>query len=144
MNYILFDGNTRNQFLPFTYTRPVAELRIGILTIREKWEKWLDTTTSTVTEDYLSEKWPLVELEENIMINASFLPTSALVSQLESLKEGEAIFHQDEVVAFYIREDQEVDFDKCRIIALEGEGVQVQHPWDLFGMNEAAIKADFD
>lgn len=144
MNYILFDGNTRNQFLPFTYTRPVAELRLGILTIREKWEKWLDSTTSTVTEDYLSEKWPMVELEENIMINASFLPTSSLVSQIESLGQGEAIFHQGEVVAFYTKEDQEVDFDQCRIIELEGEGVQVRYPWDLFSMNEAAIQADFD
>ncbi|HER40991.1 MAG TPA: glucose-1-phosphate thymidylyltransferase, partial [Salinimicrobium catena] len=45
MNYILFDGPARDQFLPFTFTRPVAEMRIGILTIREKWEKFLNTTT---------------------------------------------------------------------------------------------------
>ena len=54
MNYILFDGSVRNQLLPFTYTRPVADLRVGILTIREKWERMLGYTTSSVTEDYLS------------------------------------------------------------------------------------------
>ena len=49
MNYILFDGAVRNQLLPFTFTRPVADIRIGILTIREKWEKFLGSTTTTVT-----------------------------------------------------------------------------------------------
>ena len=59
MNYILFDGSARNQLLPFTYTRPVADIRVGILTIREKWEKMLGFTTSTVTEDYLIDKFPM-------------------------------------------------------------------------------------
>ncbi|HQX03888.1 MAG TPA: putative sugar nucleotidyl transferase, partial [Flavobacterium sp.] len=47
MNYILFDGPVRNALLPFTFTRPVADIRIGILTIREKWEKYLGYTTTT-------------------------------------------------------------------------------------------------
>ena len=144
MNYILFDGNTRSQFLPFTYTRPVAELRIGILTIREKWEKWLKTTTSTVTEDYLSEKWPMVELEVNIMINASYLPTASLVAQIENLKEQQAVFHKGEIVAFYSLEDQEVDFDSYDIQELKGEALHVEHPWDLFSKNEECIQSDFE
>ena len=55
MNYILYDGAVRNNLLPFTFTRPVADIRIGILTIREKWEKFLGATTTTITEEYLSE-----------------------------------------------------------------------------------------
>ena len=85
MNYILFDGEVRNALLPFTYTRPVADIRIGILTIREKWEKRLGLTTATLTEEYLSEKFPMVEMEENIMLNASFLPTDELVAQAKNL-----------------------------------------------------------
>jgi hypothetical protein len=54
MNYILYDGSARNALLPFTYTRPVADIRVGILTIREKWEKHLGSTTTTITEEYLS------------------------------------------------------------------------------------------
>ena len=69
MNYILFDGEYRENLLPLTYTKPVADLRIGILTIREKWEKYLESTTTSITEDYLAEKFPMVELEQNIMIN---------------------------------------------------------------------------
>jgi len=59
MNYILFDGTFRNNLLPFTFTRPVADIRIGILTIREKWEQRLGVITSTRTQDYLAPKWPL-------------------------------------------------------------------------------------
>ena len=80
MNYILFDGAVRNQLLPFTFTRPVADIRVGILTIREKWEKFLGSTTTTVTEEYLSDKFPMVELEQNVLINASFCPSENLVT----------------------------------------------------------------
>ena len=69
MNYILFDGPQRSALLPFTYTRPVADIRVGILTIREKWEQYLGSTTSTITEDYLSDKWPLVEFEKNLFLS---------------------------------------------------------------------------
>ena len=76
MNYILFDGNVRNALLPFTYTRPVADIRIGILTIREKWEHRLGLTTTTITEEYLEEKYPMVEMAKNILINSCLLYTS--------------------------------------------------------------------
>ena len=85
MNYILFDGTVRNALLPFTFTRPVADIRVGILTIREKWEKYLGYTTTTLTEEYLMEKFPMVEMEENVMINASFLPNEILSEMVRSL-----------------------------------------------------------
>ena len=107
MNYILFDGEARDALLPFTYTRPVADIRIGILTIREKWERRLGLTTTTVTEEYLEEKYPMVEMSENVLINASFLPTKSLVDQVKALKKDQAIFKGEEVVAFYTTEMQE-------------------------------------
>lgn len=144
MNYILFDGSNRDKLLPFTYTRPVADIRIGILTIREKWEKVLNTTTSTVTEDYLSNKWPMVEMEENIMINASFLPTVELVEQVKNLQQNEAIFHEEDVVAFYALEDQEIDLNSFEAIELQGEVFRIENTWDIFSKNAAAIEADFE
>lgn len=144
MNYILFDGAVRSQLLPFTFTRPVADIRVGILTIREKWENFLNTTTSTITEDYLSEKWPMVEMEENIMINAAFLPTAELVEQIKNLQPGEGIFHEEDVVAFHAYDEQEVDFQKCTNIELEGKAMLVEHTWDIFKMNAEAIAADFE
>lgn len=144
MNYVLFDGAARNQLLPFTFTRPVADIRVGILTIREKWEKHLNSTTSTITEDYLSEKWPMVEMEENVMINGAFLPTAELVEQIINLQPGEAIFHEEDVVAFFAYEDQDVDFDTCTSIEMEGKPFTVQNTWDIFRLNGEAIVADFE
>ena len=71
MNFILFDGPYRNALLPFTYTRPVADIRVGILTIREKWETYLGFTTTTVTEQYLSDRFPMLKSSENVMINGA-------------------------------------------------------------------------
>jgi len=145
MNYILFDGTVRNALLPFTFTRPVADIRVGILTIREKWEAHLGGTTTTITEDYLSEKYPMVELEENVMINASFLPNAALTVMIQNLKANQAIFADDEIIAFYATDEQdEVDFDTYEIISYEQECLRIENTWDIFSKNAAAIQADFD
>ena len=144
MNYILFDGPVRTALLPLTFTRPVADIRVGILTIREKWEKHLGTTTTSLTEDYLSEKFPMVEMEHNVMINASYLPTAELVELIENLGPNQAVFQGENVVAFYTEESQEtVDFDTYTITEFAGECIQIAHPWDIFAKNDAALRADF-
>jgi len=144
MNYILFDGSVRNALLPFTYTRPVADLRIGILTIREKWEKYLGYTTTTLTEEYLETKYPMVEMEQNIMINASFLPTIGLIEKIQQLKENQAIFQKEEVIAFYTTDTQdEVNFELYKQFEYDSELIQVRNTWDLFSLNDKAIEADF-
>ncbi|MDN3593854.1 GlmU family protein [Zunongwangia endophytica] len=143
MNYILFDGSVRNQLLPFTFTRPVADIRFGILTMRERWEYILGYTTSTITEDYLSEKWPLVEFEENIMINAAYFPSSEFIQQIKNLNNKEAIFDGEEIVSFYTEEDQEVDFSAYKQIEIDGNVLKLAHTWDIFSKNATAIKFDF-
>ena len=144
MNYILFDGPARNALLPFTFTRPVADIRIGILTIREKWEYYLTTTSTSLTEEYLSEKYPMVELENNIMICASYCPNINLVSLIENLQPNQAIFQNDDVIAFYSQESQnEVDFDSYEIINFDEELVTVKNTWDIFLKNDKALREDF-
>lgn len=145
MNYILFDGDVRNSLLPFTYTRPVADIRIGILTIREKWEKYLGLTTTTITEEYLEDKYPMVEMEENIMINASFLPTKELIDNIKSLSKNQAIFKGEQVIAFFTSETQEeVTFDSYEQIEFNEDIIQVKNTWDIFSLNDKAIQTDFD
>ncbi len=144
MNYILFDGTVRNALLPFTFTRPVADIRVGILTIREKWEKYLESTTTTLTEEYLSEKFPMVEMEENVMINASFLPNLLLVDMVSKLKPNQAIFKGEDIIAFYTQDTQdEVDFDTYKIINYTENCIQIGHTWDIFAKNDIAIRDDF-
>lgn len=145
MNYILFDGPSRNNLLPFTFTRPVADIRVGILTIREKWEKHLGFTTTTLTEDYLSEKFPMVEMEENVMINASYLPNKELVTMVKNLKENQAIFQNEDVIAFFSKDTQdEVDFDAYDAIEYDTDVIKIENTWDIFSKNGDAIQADFE
>lgn len=145
MNYILFDGTVRNALLPFTFTRPVADIRVGILTIREKWEKYLGYTTTSLTEEYLMEKFPMVEMEENIMINASFLPNEVLAEMVKSLETKQAIFKGDEVIAFFSEDSQEeVDFDNYEIVEYNEDCITIEHTWDIFQKNDTAIREDFE
>ena len=145
MNYILFDGDVRNSLLPFTYTRPVADIRVGILTIREKWEKYLGLTTTTITEEYLEEKYPMVELAENVLINASFCPTKSLVEKVKNLSKNEAIFKGEDVIAFFTSDSQEeVNFDDYRQIEFDEALLQIKNTWDIFSLNDKAIQEDFE
>lgn len=145
MNYILFDGPSRNKLLPFTYTRPVADIRVGILTIREKWEKHLGYTTSTVTEDYLTDKYPMVEVDENIMINASYLPNREIIELIKSLTEKQAIFKGEDVIAFHTKEDQEdINFEDYEAIEFERDILSIENTWDIFSKNAKVIQDDFE
>ena len=145
MNYILFDGTVRNALLPFTFTRPVADIRIGIVTIREKWEKYLGYTTTTLTEEYLMDKFPMVEMEENVMINASFLPNPILVEMIQNLKPNQAVVFTEEIVAFFTNNTQdEFDFEQFELLPFEGELFRIEHTWDIFAKNDRAIREDFE
>ncbi|WP_456442057.1 putative sugar nucleotidyl transferase [Psychroserpens sp.] len=145
MNYILFDGPSRNNLLPFTFTRPVAEIRVGILTIREKWEKYLGFTTTTLTEEYLSEKFPMVEMDSNVMINASYLPNKELVAMVKNLEENQAVFKDEDVIAFFSKETQdEVNFDTYKAIEYDADLIKIEHTWDIFSKNGEAIQEDFE
>lgn len=145
MNYILFDGTSHIDLLPLTYTKPVADIRIGILTIREKWEKRLTSTITTVTEEYLQDKYPMVEMEENVMINASFVPTEGLAEIIMNLRENQMVIKDDEIIAFFTKDTQEeVDFDSYDTIRYDGPVIQLIQTWDIFKNNGEAIIADFD
>ena len=145
MNYILFDGPARNALLPFTFTRPVADILVGIMTIRQKWELHLGSTTTTLTEEYLSDKYPMVELEGNVMINASFLPNAILAELVSNLEPNQAIFKKDEIIAFYTSENQEeVDFDTYEIIEYNDDCITIENTWDIFSKNDVAIREDFE
>jgi UDP-N-acetylglucosamine diphosphorylase/glucosamine-1-phosphate N-acetyltransferase len=145
MNYILFDGPMRDSFLPFTFTRPVADIRIGILTIREKWEAMLNKATSTYTEDYLSTKYPLKAETVNIMIDASFVPDMTLAGHIMKLKAGEALVAGDLTIAYYTN-DPHIDFqsENFNTINYEGAVFRIENTWDIFSRNEEALQADFD
>ena len=141
MNYILFDGPSRNNLLPLTYTRPVAEIRVGVLTIREKWETFLHSTITSITEDYLSDKFPMVEFDENIFINASFLPNPELVKLISNLKPNESINSGDNLIAFYSNQSQEeIDLDSFTKIDFTTSLMQITCLTDIFKINSLCLE----
>ncbi|MFD2586926.1 GlmU family protein [Croceitalea marina] len=145
MNFILSDGLNRNALLPFTYTRPVAEIRIGILTIREKWDKWLSTSCSYHTETYLAQKFPMHSKSENTVISASYLPNAKLVELIKNLKNKEAITSDGAIIA-YVTDDPKKEFNPSEYSTkvFEDEPITVKNTWDIFSKNHKAITADFE
>jgi len=84
-------------------------------------------------------------MEDNVMINASFVPNEILAEMVGDLNVNQAIFKGDDVIAFYTSENQEeVDFDTYEIIEYEGDCIRVENTWDIFSKNAAAIREDFE
>lgn len=145
MNYILFDGPTRDGLLPFTFTKPVSEIRIGILTIKEKWEKLLGCTVTCLTEEYLESKYPLVEFDENVYIDASVIPNMELATEIGFLTENQVMMYNDNMIAFYASNEQEqVDLESYEHIDFKGDLIKLETKSDIFSKNYKAIKEDFD
>jgi UDP-N-acetylglucosamine diphosphorylase/glucosamine-1-phosphate N-acetyltransferase len=138
MNVILFDSN-RDNYYPLTYTRPISDFRIGILTIKEKWEKYYKSV-SVQTVDYLSTKFPSKLKKDNLWINSKTLPSSALITELESLRLGEALEKNGEVFAF---RSAIFDLQKMNRIASHVEFNTVENVWDIFSDNDREIESDF-
>ncbi len=147
MNYILFDSVVRNNLLPLTFTKPVADIRFGILTIREKWEKYLNTSTSSLTEDYLSIKFPLVKAQENILINGSVCPSNLLVKEVNNLKPGQTLVQGETIIAMCLTADSLEKFgidDDQETIETASDVLRLEYTWDIFHLNGEALLQDFE
>ncbi|MFN7118323.1 MAG: GlmU family protein [Saprospiraceae bacterium] len=151
-NIILFDNETREQLLPFTFTRPVCELRIGILTIREKWERWLNAPAFYITQDYLAEKYRIEYEEENYLINGSVLPSEQLCRLIRQMDIGDAFLapNSDELIVAKLDGEQmdqlihDDDFGDLKAYDLENTSyLKINHLWDLYQLNAEALRADF-
>jgi UDP-N-acetylglucosamine diphosphorylase/glucosamine-1-phosphate N-acetyltransferase len=145
MNIILFDNQTRAHLLPFTFTRPVAEIRIGITTICEKWERLLRAECSFFTQDYLSELFPCMITDDNLFIAGNLLPNPAPVEAIKTLEKGEVLKDShDGVMALRAGSFEEftaLDSFKTKTYAQEVLSIQAKH--DIFSLNEKVLIADF-
>jgi UDP-N-acetylglucosamine diphosphorylase/glucosamine-1-phosphate N-acetyltransferase len=151
-NIILFDDDNWEALLPLTFTRPICELRVGILTIKEKWEHHLEASGSYITQDFLSEKFPIHIEEDNLIINSTVLPTPKLLKLIKQLGANEAILEGDELLAARLTRDQfDSLIDDKGVTELEGIDVskdtnlirRVIRPYDIFTHNDVEIKNDF-
>ncbi|TAL62265.1 MAG: glucose-1-phosphate thymidylyltransferase, partial [Bacteroidetes bacterium] len=132
----------RDNLLPLTFTRPVSDIRIGILTIREKWEKHLKDKTSTLTEEYLSKKFPLVTKNQNILINGSVCPNTKLVKDILALKPGDALFSDETLIALNSSTADISNYKNRK--ETKAFSQYVKNLWDIFQKNGKAIEDDFE
>jgi len=148
MTVILFDDQFRNNLLPLTYTRPVSEIRIGILTIAEKWSFYFKTKAFYLTADYLQEKYPFSVGHVNMLINGSICPNEELMEAMEKLREGSALVTGDILIA--VKLDQtgadEFSIDKTEEYHkydYSGPLLKLSYPEDIFRNNDQEIMMDF-
>jgi len=140
---LFWDKNNIKDFFPLTFTRPSAELRAGILTFSERWQRLLGIThVSYLTTDYLRGKYPYtgVSQEVTLSIYANFLPTPRLLEQLRSLEAGESIAYQGRQLAFM---NNGLTLSSIPPIEWEEPLVLFEKPTDLFTYNDKAIEFDF-
>lgn len=149
MNIILFDDIAWKKLLPLTFVRPVSEVRIGILTIKEKWERYFNCIASYVTQEYLSEKFALICKEDNILINGSVLPDVHLTQSILNLELGQALMHENILIALRLNEDQFKEFHvdeygKYEEVSYDKDIIKIDQLWDIFAKNDIALALDFE
>jgi UDP-N-acetylglucosamine diphosphorylase/glucosamine-1-phosphate N-acetyltransferase len=152
MNIVLFDCHTtRENLLPFTFTRPVADIRVGILTIREKWEKFLQVTSFTLSEEYLSGRFPFLNGNDAaVYINGALLPDENLVAAIRKLGALQSLVRNGKLLAFK-SEKKHLNYENFEAIAkgfalveYTGQVKAVSYGWDIFRMNGDALVVDFN
>lgn len=147
MNYIAFDDSQiRNQLKPFTFTKPVAGIRCGILTIGQKWEKTLGANLSYLTEAYLQEKFNHISKEDNIYLNGGVCPDSHLLATIQQLKDDEILVTGNTAIAIRTSKALSfpIDFSQFDTKELVGHKPSIiQNLPDIYLKNGEQIKADF-
>lgn len=149
MNYILFDSDSRVDLLPFTFTRPSAGIRVGILTIAEKWEKYLQAPVSYLTQDYLQQKFALVTAADNVLINGTVCPDATLVEEINTLGAGEALVQDGLLIAARVDEAGVKSFDETAFSGKKHSTaaaalLRIGRIYDIFSKNGEAIGRDFE
>ena len=140
LNYILFDDKGSEHLLPLTYTRPSCELRIGITTIRQKWEHYLGAQTSTmVFRKYLETKFPAIYHNDNVFINARLLPNEALLQAINALEVDEGLTYKGENIAFRTNPT----IGRIKLAEYNAEVLLIKRPFDIFSHNGDLLAADY-
>lgn len=142
MNVILFDDpSIRQDLSPFTLTRPVSEIRVGILTITEKWEKHLKEKATFQTVNYLQEKYATKNSSDNVLVNGAVCPDEQLVKAINELSDGHGLSKNGILVA---ARSANVSIENIQQTEYPGEVTLIDQVWKIFQYNGAQIKSDFD
>jgi UDP-N-acetylglucosamine diphosphorylase/glucosamine-1-phosphate N-acetyltransferase len=145
-NIVLFDDENRENLLPLTYTKPLAELRVGISTIKEKWRFYTDAASSYQTVDYLSTKYPTQLADDNLFINSCLIPDQKLVKVIEDLNSKDILKKGDIVLAYHGAKPESTEQLRKgwrNVVDYPDSLLCIRNLWDLFSLNEMVLKDDF-
>lgn len=144
-NFIIYDDSSiRPWLLPFTFTRPVSEIRCGIWTLTQKWQHFLKARPSFLTESYLQPKFPLLTTDDNVFLNGAVCATKSIAKAVGSLNEGEALIGNDLIIAYRSPYEVVDPKNELKLISFIEPFTVIQRVWDIYGENGAQIKADFE
>ncbi len=148
MNLILWDNQTVwEDLLPITFTRPISEIRIGILTIKEKWQHYLLYSTSYHTKEYLQKKYPLHINEDNLIINSALLPDENILQEISSLRIHETLFYNDILIAARLTKEETEQLFAKQYIPRQKKNCSsarvLSHFCDIFSKNGEELIHDF-
>src|SRR3569623_367475 len=151
MNIILFDTpHARESLKPFSYTRALAKIRVGIATIEEKWKHFLQGNYSFLTASYLSSKFPCIAAQENLCINSTICPDPSLLEAIKELQPNQKLVKNNTIIAVLcegtvLQDLFNNDFDApfLKDIVFESSLSQIKNKWDIFLLNEKELRKDF-
>ena len=140
----LVDHQERDHLLPLTYTRPVADIRVGAFTIAEKWKKRFDADVDYLTQDYLQTVFPCYSEKSEIAVNGALIPTNDIVAQIRDLDLGQSLYHEENWLA-----TKSHDFSKNHLngdsrVQYQGEVRIIDRSWKIFQLNDWALREDFE
>ena len=137
MNIVLFDPReARDNLLPLTYTRPVAEIRVGMNTLRRRWTAFLPGEYSWQTQPYLAVKYPEHQAADTLRIAGNLIADAPLAQAVMALKGGEALYKDETLLAVRGTEGVRRQYN--------GNVLALNHLWDIFQMNDQVLRADFE
>jgi UDP-N-acetylglucosamine diphosphorylase/glucosamine-1-phosphate N-acetyltransferase len=144
MNVVLFDEETTwNNFLPLTFTRPISDIRLGIFTIKQKWDKYFNLSCSYLTKEYLSKKFPLKKGSNSLFIRSNVCPDDELFNALINLKPGQSLFYNERLLAYRENTNKFSELSKLKRLEYQSPILEINNLWDIFHKNGQAILSDF-
>ena len=145
MVFHLFELNRNSLRLrPFTFTRPVAHIRVGMFTSQERWEKHLVQDVGISGSGLTESIWPRHQAPA-IFIDAAWIPGESQVSMVKNLQPGEALFCEDRLLACHSlralpEEPVQEDFLSVEYLP---DALLLNRPWEIFSLNGRCIRSDF-
>lgn len=144
MQFILHDFNEWQSLQPLTLTRSVADIRMGILTQKEKWSLTLENEVSVCTKEYLQSLYTLNTEGAITIIRSSILPSFELKKAISNLKENTALYSGELLIAACSNNDpRKWNIENFQKVKFENEAINIQFPWDIFTYNHIALDYDF-